>query len=498
MDVVLSTPGMSAPRALRRSALLLLRGAILIGAVTAVCYRAGLNSASAALLYLIAVVLQSLDCGFPEAAAVSVFAVANLDYFFMEPQFSLALARQSDAVTLSCLLIVSLVITRIQSKSRAEASESKLQRANMERLYKISQRLLAVPPESATGPALLDTLLSASDITAVCLFEADTLECHQAGTSAGDLEAKTREGYISGRDAVYPELGIAVRCLRAGGTVTGAVGFEGLRDGELAAPALAALAAAALERVRSFRSATAAAAQAHAEMLRSTILDALAHEIKTPLATILAAAGGLRAAGLGGPEQAELTEMIEDEASRLGDLTSRLLRLARLDREEVQPRLEPADAAELAGEEARRYSKIWLDRRISFRKQGEVGEVLADPELIQLAVSQMVENACRYSKPDADVSIELMALDKMAAITVWNEGAPIAESERARIFDRFYRGTAARRMAPGTGLGLYVARKIALAHGGDLALVDGGRDFVGFRLTIPLWTQEACPEHGKA
>jgi two-component system sensor histidine kinase KdpD len=160
--------------------------------------------------------------------------------------------------------------------------------------------------------------------------------------------------------------------------------------------------------------------------------------------------------------------------------------------------MEPADAAELAGEEARRYSKIWLDRRISFRKQGEVGEVLADPELIQLAVSQMVENACRYSKPDADVSIELMALDKMAAITVWNEGAPIAESERARIFDRFYRGTAARRMAPGTGLGLYVARKIALAHGGDLALVDGGRDFVGFRLTIPLWTQEACPEHGKA
>ena len=77
------------------------------------------------------------------------------------------------------------------------------------------------------------------------------------------------------------------------------------------------------------------------------------------------------------------------------------------------------------------------------------------------------------------------------AIIVWNAGPRIAESERDRIFERFYRGTEARRTAPGSGLGLYVARKIARAHGGDLTLLDGTLDEVGFRLTLPFSTHEA-------
>ena len=79
----------------------------------------------------------------------------------------------------------------------------------------------------------------------------------------------------------------------------------------------------------------------------------------------------------------------------------------------------------------------------------------------------------------------------MAAITVWNDGPPIAEGERDRIFERFYRGTEARRSASGSGLGLYVARKIALAHGGNLALVNDRTSTVGFRLTVPFSTPEA-------
>jgi two-component system sensor histidine kinase KdpD len=284
-----------------------------------------------------------------------------------------------------------------------------------------------------------------------------------------------------------------VRCLRARNAIFGAIGFEGLRDPELTAPALAALAAAALERARVFRSATAAAAHAQAEMLRSAILDALAHEFKTPLATILTAAGGMRAAGSMVPQQAELAEMIEVEASRLGDLTSRLLRLARLDREEVKPRLEKIDAAELAEMSVKRYSRLWPDRRIYFRRQPGISEVRVDPELIGLALSQLLENACRYSEPDALVLTEFAEEEHMAAITVWNDGLPIPSSERDRIFERFYRGTAARTVVPGSGLGLFVARKIALAHGGNLSLVDStvnGKSGVSFRLTVPISTNE--------
>jgi two-component system, OmpR family, sensor histidine kinase KdpD len=475
---------------LRRSALRLLRGALIISFVTAVCYRTRLNAASTALLLLIAVVLQSLDCSFREAAVICVLATASLDYFFTEPRFSFAVSGPLEGITLVCLLTVTLVITRIQSRSRAEARESKLRRADMEGLYKVSQELLGLAPPTVAGLALLEPFLSAFEVAAVCLFDAATLESYAAGVSHGDLETKTRECFISGENASYPELGIVVQSMRARDKIHGAIGFEGLRNAIVTAPALAALAVAALERARAFRSATSAAVQAEAETLRSTILDALAHEFKTPLATILTAAGGLRVGGSAMPEQAELAEMIETEASRLGDLTTRLLRLARVDREDLKPRLLPANAAELAKRSIRRYSKLWPDQKISFRELEEVSDVHIDPELIGLAISQLVENACRYSPPDTNVRIELGTHDDMAAITVWNAGPPIAVGERDRIFERFYRGTEARRTTPGSGLGLYIARKIARAHGGDLALLDERPDEVGFRLTLPFSTDE--------
>ena len=469
------------------------RGALVTAAVTAAGYWLHINSASAALLYLIAVVLQSLDCGFLEAAIASVAATAALDYFFIEPRFTFNVDDPLDAVTLAGLLIVSLVITRIQARSRAQASEARQQRNSMESLYRVGQELLALAPAAVAGPALLEPFVSVFEVSAVCLFDAATGECHASGHSRGDLAAKTRDAFVSNQDAVYADPPIVVRCLRTRNNILGVIGFEGLRNPEFTAPALAALAAAALERARAFRSATAAAAHAQAEMLRSAILDALAHEFKTPLATILTAAGGLRAAGSMQPQQAELAEMIEVEASRLGDLTSRLLRLARLDREEVKPRLEKIDAAELAEMSAKRYSKIWPDRRIFFRRQEGLSEVRVDPELIGLALSQLLENACRYSEPDALVLIEFAEEDRAAAITVWNDGPPVPASERDRVFDRFYRGAAARTVVPGSGLGLFVARKIALAHGGNLRLLDSagnGKSGVGFRLTVPLASDE--------
>jgi two-component system sensor histidine kinase KdpD len=491
MDLKPNQNRMLPTQGLRRALVILVRGVALVAAVTAICYRIQLNSASTALIFLIAIVLQSLDCDFWEAAIVCVLATASLDWFFIEPLFTFRVAHGLDAVTLVCLLIVSLVVTRIQARSRSEARESSLQRENMERLYLASTELYAQSPSVTPGPALLRPFWTRFKLDAVCLFDQAAMELHEVGTSRGELAAKTRDGYISGSNAMYPELEIVVQCLRERDTVLGAIGFEGLRNPELLAPTLAGLAASALERSRIFRSAATAAANAQAETLRSAILDALAHEFKTPLATIVTAAGGLSATGPMSSDQAELAGMIESEAARLGELTTRLLRLARLDREEVKPRLEPSDAAELAQQSVRRYVKLWPDRQISFVGNGTSGEVRVDPELMSLAINQLIENACKYSRADARVVVELSAGENAAAIDVWNDGDPIPPHERRRIFDRFFRGTSAQRAAAGSGLGLYVARKIALAHGGDLSLTDGRADGVTFRLTLPLKRSEA-------
>jgi K+-sensing histidine kinase KdpD len=257
---------------------------------------------------------------------------------------------------------------------------------------------------------------------------------------------------------------------------------------------MAALAAAVLERSSAFRAAADSAAQARAEMLRSAILDALAHEIKTPLAVILASAGGMRAAGEMGPEQAELAELIETEAARLGDLTTSLLRVARLDTDELRPRLQITDPVELAARVARRYGKVWPGREIRVAGSGAIGDVRVDPDLMLLAISQLVENACRYAPKDSAIDVGIAPLGEDVAVTVANDGRPIPVIERERIFERFYRGADARQTGGGTGLGLFVARKIARAHSGDLVLADAGPARVAFRLTIPQENRETSAD----
>jgi len=263
--------------------------------------------------------------------------------------------------------------------------------------------------------------------------------------------------------------GVAVRLLQAGNRTTGAIGFEGLRDLQLAGPA-AALATIMTERLRSFQQASYAAAATEAELFRGAVLDALAHEFKTPLSTILTAAGGLRESGLRPAEQSALAEAVESEAVRLDQLTTRLLRLARLDREEVKPQMEVIDLGELAKSVVQQHARRWPDRRLGFRGPGV--DVLGDRELLWLGLAQLVDNACKYSQPHSEIVVSIDSVDQSATVRVWNSGSSIPASERSKIFGRFYRGVNAQKVSPGSGLGLYVARKIAVAHGGDIGLDD--------------------------
>ena len=237
------------------------------------------------------------------------------------------------------------------------------------------------------------------------------------------------------------------------GRITGAIGFEGLEDPELTAGPLVALAATLQERTRAFRDASDSAAAAQVEIYRTAILDALAHEFKTPLATILAAAGGLGEAGPLGAGQQEMAETIETEAARLGNLTSRLLHIARLDREDVHPQMEAMSLTPLIVQTVSQYSRIPSDRRITLEQRDELFEVVADPELLRLAFSQLLDNACKYSLPGSAVTVRMERRASFIAIKVSNSGSSIPLGEHHRIFERFYRGTEARRFTSGSGLG---------------------------------------------
>jgi len=440
----------------------------------------------ASLLFLVVVLLQSLTGSFASSVLVSLEAVGCLEYFFVEPRFSFAIAHGEDVVALAVFLTASLVVTRLVSRVTAEGESARLQEQRLARLYRLAQQLLAIEPQPEIGTRFLERFRSVFGMAAVCIMDGDTAQIHLAGVSRGNLVERTREAYVSGQDVADPAAGITVRRLLVAGKTTGSVGFEGLDDGEVMADPLTALAATLLERSRALRAASDAAAAVQAEEYRAAILDALAHEFKTPLATILAAAGGLREAGPLGPAQVEMMETVEFEAARLGNLASRLLRMARVEREEVKPRMEVIELIPIIERMVDQFARRSPDRQILLLKPPGSLEVTADQELLRLALSQLLENACKYSQPGSTVSVQVEDREDKLEIRISNPGGAIPSREQHRIFDRFYRGSSAR-LTPGSGLGLYVARKIALAHGGalDFTPQKPGDDEVSFLLTIP-------------
>jgi two-component system, OmpR family, sensor histidine kinase KdpD len=473
-------------RGLRLSAQYALAGGAITGLLTLACVRLGLGLGVAASVYLLIVVLQSLTGDFFSAAVVSGLAAASLDFFFTEPIFTFGMSRPSDVFALVAFLITALVITQLVSRLRVEIQITRSQKERLDHLYQLSQQLLSLDPQ-ASEEKLLEPFRRLFGITAIAMFDGESGEMRAAGESHNQLIQKTRDAYLGSRNVNDREAGVSIRCLQRGSKVIAAIGFESGELAEESVGPLAALTSVHYEKMRAFRTVSAASAATQAEVYRSAILDALAHEFKTPLATILAAAGGLREAGPLGPEQMEMADTVESEVERLSRLTSRLLRTARLDQEEVRPRIETIDLAAEVRHMVDQYSRRSADHRIAVVNRGDASEAAADPQLLRLALSQLLDNACKYSPPGSPIEVVVERNDDGLAVEVSNSGGSISASEQRLIFERFYRGSEAKLNTAGSGLGLYVARKIALAHGGNLYLApeDANHPGVTFRLKIP-------------
>ena len=285
--------------------------------------------------------------------------------------------------------------------------------------------------------------------------------------------------------------GTTIRRLQEDGKVTGAIAFQGLEDPSLTAEPLVSLVS-AVRKGMHHRHANGAGTAAGIESFPSALFDVLGDEFKNALTAILAATGGLREAGPLRAEQLEMARIVEEEASRLGSLISRLARIARLDQEEVIPRTDAADLAELVTQTVEQYSRTAPEQQIVCKNGGKDFKVLVDAELVHLALSQLFDHAGDYSSPGTAILIEIEARNGDAAVLVSSQGS-IPSHERHRMFERSSfseRAWGAR--APNLGAtpspGLFVARKIAVAHGGALDFDPErmGTECVAFRFSLPL------------
>jgi len=238
------------------------------------------------------------------------------------------------------------------------------------------------------------------------------------------------------------------------------------------------------DRYRSLASETKAEAARRSEQLRSTVLDQLGHAFKTPLTAIRMASSGLLELGHMAPPHAALAALIDEQAILLNDLATRLLQTARLEAEEVSLQRQEIAIADLIEEVAIERSGRLGDHSLQVSISNKSLGTRGDRELLASIVRQFVDNAVKYSYPGSRIEISAEESATEVLIAVHNEGPPIRQEDRERIFERYYRCADTKHQVPGTGIGLSIAKKAAEAHHGHVWVISNQEEGTTFFLSV--------------
>ena len=476
-----------------RSKLSFLRGCLVglaaVALVTFVAFRLHLNLSTSGSLYFLVVVIVSMVWGFWEASVTSLIAVNCLNYFFVPPILTFTIGDPQNWVALITFEIAALTVSRLSARVQGQARAEARQRAQLEKLYELSRRILFVDRRQTIGPQIVPLIQEIFGTVAVALFDATAARMDTTGSAANDLEQLARNAYFQDSTLVGDDAHTWAHVLRLGSRPVGAIALRGPQLGRLTMVPVASLAAVALERARSFEKESRAEAARQTEQLRTAVLDGLAHAFKTPLTAIRTASSGLLEAGHMSDDDRELAALIDEQAEYLNRLTTELLQMAKIDAAEVRLHREPVAVLALMEDIVERHHGQLHGRHIEMSERPSGLEVYGDREILATALEQFIDNAARYSTPGTAISVTAEESLGEVVIAVHNEGPPIRPADRERIFERFYRAEESRHRASGTGLGLSIVKKAAEAHGGRTWVVSEERAGTTFFFAMPRGTR---------
>lgn len=425
------------------------------------------------MLYVGAVSLVAWAVGRWPGLFAATLSVLAYNFFFIEPLHSLAVSEQRNLITFAALFGIGLLIRTLTTSSRRNEAAAETRERHTQALYALSRELAAAGDERRVALAL-------------ARGASQTLQCG----------ARVRLGAEHG--GVEVALGSTVGPPRTVRPIRGKLGPAGELHlwpgtGELPGPeselvdAFTMQTGLALERAQLSEAARAAAVRASAEETRSSLLSAVSHDLRTPLAAITGAATTLRdqAAALDAAAGRDLVETICDESERLERLVGNLLEVTRVEAAGLQLEREWVPAEELIGAALTRLERRLSGRRVDTQVGAELPLVRVDPVLCEQMLFNVLENAVKYSPPGSPITIRCQVREGSLLIEIADEGPGLAPGTEGRIFEKFYRGDAGRH-APGAGLGLAIVRAIATAHGGTvLAQNRPGRGAV-FQIALPI------------
>jgi len=458
---------------------------VAVGAITAAGFRLHVNSTTVALMFLVTVLLTSAYWGLRYAILMAVVATAAFNFFFLPPFLTFTIADPQNWIALFAFLVTALVASNLAERARREAEGAKQRRREVERLYGLSQRLMATENVLELLNAVPGYVQDSFSVGSVAVVAADHPTIYRSAPDAPFEESILRSTLLRGEPVTQG--GVSYVPLRLGMRTVGSLAVTGDELSRQTLDALGSLIGLAVERARALEALSKNRAEQEHERLRSALLDSVAHEFRTPLTSIKASITTLLSgAALREEGRRELLTVIDEETDRLNRLVGEASEMAQLDSGLFNLDLQP-HSIEDAVKPALQDAKSSLENHpVEVTIPPDLPKVHMDAARIREVVMHLLENAGKYSDPGTPIRVRAELKDDRVVTSVADRGPGIDSFEQSMIFEKFYRGRHQRYTAPGTGMGLAIAKVIVEAHGGEIGVVSqlGSGSVLSFSLPL--------------
>ncbi len=463
---------------------------VAIAAITVFDVRLHINQTTVALMFLVTVLLTSAYWGLRYAVLMAVIATAAFNYYVLPPVRTFTIADPQNWVALFAFLVTALVASNLAERARREAEGAKQRRREVERLYGLSQRLLASENVLELLNALPMYVQETFSVGSVVAVAADHQSVYRSSLEAKFEESVLRSTLLRGEPVTQG--GVSYVPLRLGMRTVGALGIAGGELSRETLDALGSLAGLAVERARALEALSKNRAEQEHERLRTALLDSVTHEFRTPLTSIKASVTTLiSGAKLEEKARRDLLSVIDEETDRLNRLVGEAAEMAQLDSGMFKLELQShsvLDAIEPALQDAKASVE---DHPVELNVSKDLPKVQMDLSRIREVMMHLLENAGKYSAAGTPIHVTSEVQGDKLVTSIADRGPGIDSFEQALIFEKFYRGQNQRYTAPGTGMGLAIAKVIVEAHGGTVGVVSQLGSGSVFSFSLPL--QNSAP-----
>ncbi len=495
------------------------RDYLLAGSVVAACgllgwaaYFFALEEANIVMIFLAGVALVATRWGRGPAIAAAIASVMLFDFCFVPPYFTFAVSDTEYVITFIVMLGIGLLISGLASRQRSQLRASQRQEHRTGQLFRMTRQLSELSgTEFLVRTAARQIVEIFSGEVVLYVRETDgTLSLrHGEGSALVEQEINrdvarwvADNGKIAGAqtDTLPNATALFVPLIGSRGTV-GAMGVRPKDAHRFLDPdqlrlleTCASLIALSLERDESILQAHSAQLQIETEKLRNSLLSAVSHDIRTPLASIAGASSTLATASdsLSAETRADLLASINEEAERLSRLVENLLHMTRLSSGKVETDRQWHPVDEIIGSALTRMERQLAGREIETHLDEQLPLVHVDSILMEQLLVNLIDNATKYSPEDSTIEVSASNSGTSIVFEVADHGRGFEAGDEQLVFDLFYRGSSAKPDQRGTGIGLAICRAIAEVHGGKIEAQNRPDGGAVVRVTLPC--TEAPPQ----